>query len=45
MLTVTTIESAIIGRLTQGLGRLVREVRTYSGELDGEPARGHRPND
>lgn len=39
MLTVTTIESAIIGRLTQGLGRLVREVRTYSGELDGEPAR------
>lgn len=35
---ITQIESAIIDRLTQGLGKLVREVRSYSGELDGEPA-------
>lgn len=38
MLTVTTIESAIIARLTRGLGKLVREVRSYSGELDGDVA-------
>ncbi|EHF8255009.1 DUF1834 family protein [Enterobacter roggenkampii] len=35
---ITQIESAIIDRLTRGLGELVREVRSYSGELDGEPA-------
>ncbi|MCP6105162.1 DUF1834 family protein, partial [Klebsiella pneumoniae] len=35
---ITQIESAIIDRLTRGLGKLVREVRSYSGELDGEPA-------
>ncbi|HED5569710.1 TPA: DUF1834 family protein [Yersinia enterocolitica] len=35
---ITQIESAIIDRLTLGLGKLVREVRSYSGELDGEPA-------
>lgn len=35
---VTQIENAMIARLKQGLGELVREVRSYSGELDGEPA-------
>ena len=35
---ITQIESAIIDRLTRGLGTLVHEVRSYSGELDGEPA-------
>ncbi|MGK3122911.1 DUF1834 family protein [Candidatus Pantoea formicae] len=35
---VTQIENAIIGRLKQGLGQLVREVKSYSGELDGEAA-------
>lgn len=35
---ITQIESAIIDRLTRGLGKLVREVHSYSGELDGEPA-------
>ncbi|ANE71943.1 DUF1834 family protein [Klebsiella pneumoniae] len=35
---ITQIESAIIDRLTRGLGKLVREVRSYSGELDGDPA-------
>lgn len=34
---ITQIENAIITRLTQGLGTLVREVRSYSGELDGQP--------
>lgn len=34
---VTQIENAMITRLKLGLGTLVREVRTYSGELDGEP--------
>ncbi|TKI08662.1 DUF1834 family protein [Martelella alba] len=35
---ITQIESAIIARLTQGLGKLVQGVHSYSGELDGEPA-------
>lgn len=35
---ITQIESAIIDRLTRGIGKLVHEVRSYSGELDGEPA-------
>ncbi|HCJ2455789.1 TPA: phage protein Gp37, partial [Klebsiella pneumoniae] len=35
---ITQIESAIIDRLTRGLGKLVREVHSYSGELDGDPA-------
>ncbi|MCE0322059.1 DUF1834 family protein, partial [Klebsiella pneumoniae] len=35
---ITQIESAIIDRLTRGLGKLVQGVHSYSGELDGEPA-------
>jgi phage gp37-like protein len=36
-LIVTQIEKAIIARLQTGMGKLVREVKSYSGELDGQP--------
>lgn len=33
---ITAIELALVDRLTRGLGQMVREVATYSGELDGD---------
>lgn len=35
---VTDIELAIVDRLRRGLGRLARNVESYGGEMDGEPA-------
>lgn len=35
---IATIEAALIARLTPGLGRMVRQVASYSGELDDELA-------
>lgn len=35
---ITAIETALIARLTTGLGRMVRQVASYSGELDDELA-------
>lgn len=35
---IATIEAALIARLTPGLGRMVRLVASYSGELDDELA-------
>ena len=37
-MVITQIEQAIVTRLKQGLGRMVREVSSYGGEMDGEPA-------
>ncbi|SPW34068.1 Mu-like prophage protein gp37 [Edwardsiella tarda] len=31
---ITEIENAVIARLTAGMGRMVREVFSYGGELD-----------
>lgn len=33
---ITAIENAIVARLKAGLGRMVREVKSYAGELDSE---------
>ena len=33
---ITAIENVIVARLKAGLGRMVREVKSYAGELDGE---------
>ncbi|EON13085.1 DUF1834 family protein [Pandoraea sp. SD6-2] len=33
---VTAVELAIVDRLSRGLGRMVREVKTYGGEFDDE---------
>lgn len=35
---ITDIERAIVDRLRRGLGRLTRNVNSYGGEMDGEPA-------
>lgn len=35
---ITDIELAIVERLRRGLGRLARNVESYGGEMDGEPA-------
>ena len=37
-MVITDIEQAIIERLKKGLGRMVRGIRSYGGEMDGEPA-------
>ncbi|MED0011700.1 MULTISPECIES: DUF1834 family protein [Escherichia] len=36
---ITEIERALVERLRCGLGHMVREVRTYAGELDEDPGR------
>ncbi|TYF45199.1 hypothetical protein DJ546_24590, partial [Enterobacter hormaechei] len=37
-MVITDIEKAIVERLRKGMGRMAKNVRSYGGELDGEPA-------
>lgn len=37
-MVVTDIEKAIVARLQKGMGRMAKNVRSYGGEMDGEPA-------
>ncbi|WP_314140432.1 DUF1834 family protein [Buttiauxella noackiae] len=37
-MVITDIENALCERLRQGMGRMVRSVASYGGEMDGEPA-------
>ncbi|NUL36328.1 DUF1834 family protein [Kosakonia sacchari] len=37
-MVITDIERAIVDRLRAGMGRMARHVRSYGGEMDGEPA-------